>query len=75
MKFGLDSEGRNLICKAILKRKSDGNSISGIKGYAKTVSTRISRISIVVSDHVNKVYTKPNKVFGKIKDASKKARN
>ena len=75
MEFDLNLKEQNLICKAILKRKSDGNSILKVKGYAKTVGARIGKINIIISNHIDKVYTKPNKVFGKIKDASKKARN
>ena len=75
MKFGLNSKGQNPICKAILKRKFSGNNILKIKSYAKTIDVRISEISIVIGDHVDKVYIKPNKVFSEIKDVSKRARN
>lgn len=75
MEFGLNPEERNLICKATFKRKSDGNNIFGVKGYAKTIGARISKISIVVSNHIDKVYVRLNEVFDKIKDISKKVRD
>ncbi len=71
----MDSKGQNPICKTTLKRKSDENSIPKVRGYAKTVNIRISKINIMISDYVNKVYARPNEVFNKIKGASKRARN
>ena len=75
MELDLDLKEWNLICKVTFKCKSSGNSIFKIKGYAKTVDVGISRISIVISDHVNEVYVRPNKVFNKIKDISKKVKD
>ena len=75
MKFDLNSKKQNLIYKAILKCKSDKNSIFKVKGYVKTVDTKISKISIIINNYINKVYAKPNKIFSKIKDTSKRAKN
>jgi len=75
MKLDLDLKRQNLICKAIFRCKSNGNSILKVKSYVKTVNVRINKISIIISNHVDKVYVRSNKVFDKIKGMSKKARN
>lgn len=75
MKLDLDLEERNPICKATLERKSGENNILEVKGYIKTISAKINRISIVISDHINKVYAKPNEVFSKIKGTNKRAKD
>ena len=75
MEFDLNLKEQNLICKAILKRKSDGNSILKVKGYAKTVGARIGKINIIISNHIDKVYARLNKIFDEIKGASKRIKN
>lgn len=75
MKFDLNLKKQNPICKAIFERKFGKNNILKIKTYTKTINIRISKISIIISNHVNKVYVRLNKVFNKIKDASKKTKD
>ncbi len=75
IKLDLDLKERNLICKVTFRCKSNGNSIFEVKGYTKIIDARISRINIVVSGYVDKVYAKLNKIFNEIKGASKRAGN